>query len=1362
MKITRTKILSSESNSKYQMTIHVSSGINSDGFSIDVTDSEGKPVFSQKYSYGYDASYDKSFADKNKPFVADIIDEVCKKYNIDKNTVKVTTGKNVFKNGDIDTSRVDNFIKKYVESSKKIMSAEEDNDPGFNEWLYQKYGIYSDDLTDDDYDMYEDMYLVAMGRSPIHGAEEDASEDDLEQVDQPFTSKDTSINSSKLPVIYKLVNFPKGSVVLDYGGGKFDNGIEYLESIGCKGYVYDPYNRDTAYNRSTVRAIRENGGADIVLNSNVLNVIQEEEARINVLKNIRKMCKPSGKVYITVYEGKGTGEGKQSKEDSYQLNRKTADYLEEIQRVFPDAVRKGKLIIATPTGDVTASENIVCTAEGLEDVKDMFEDGYQGDGWFADEIKLDAGDGNRLKKYLEDLGYKVKQNLREKLWVLPGECFWSDTIFYPYRPDPRMSSVASSQKITAARAPYKIQEGLKTLQDKLYNAASKLMQSPEYGFPLEDIAEYLVIEVETLQDGNDIVGYKAEVRAELSFDGMLGLAEALNPIVEKIDPDAYFDQVTGGIMDAYMYFPEYKKRIGIYESEDVDSCYNDVESCDSSDIQESDSSRDTHDHVVFGSQDFISWYDSLSEKEQAYVDDIADEEDIPFYEEATDEQLSFLQDLYESRKNQRRMRRPIQSSSISDFDIQKTMLRAADIQDHESLIRLLGDLLSIDKKMYQHYCDLDQSGEYSPAAIGKMISDDLYWKLEDDEDIVESATEVSSELEKDVYIFLDEQGEYSDYDQKVLDVIETFEVDQETAEDLVRTWSSGKISSASDIAPGKYTKYAPGQVIKDYYEDKINLPGYAVEWVGGYNGWGVNRVESQYFRTPEERDAFADELKAKGAYSLKKYEIPNFYHTLPEVESATDVNSDGWKRYYSSELEREEYTIYTEEGKGFIYSFDGSDDRWGYHAVVTPKKGRKYSKSFYLQDSLEKAKKYVEDHLKSSSNDVEGSCDSKDKDKVESASYGGAYDIEDDMYFTKEEIVEFAEEVAEKFSEWSGSTFDVESVYINDPNHLEVTLTDGDYSLEASSFIDMRRIKKPSDINKYQGLIMDQLKHAYKEYYDSDAEFDVHASSDILAVTDADYEEFLDLEDPIYQALQAAGGDLDDFQGDIRHSSYLSDHLVLSFETMSDEKIKAAKFKKDVEKNIIETLKKTRFNDNIDVDVYPKFNSRDNVDFPQEMRSHWFVVSVSAWAGSDVESSQEITAAEEYIDWDNPIDAQKVYEVEFDCQVVVEPDGTYYIPEEYNFEEIYDDEYEFTVEDDSDFIAEHLQDMIEYQIPEEPGTYRISGVANMAFDIQNIYGVSTPPEPDEAMPGYYYNTDEVDVTFDLKSSTLEDFQCEKV
>lgn len=113
---------------------------------------------------------------------------------------------------------------------------------------------------------------------------------------------------------------------------------------------------------------------------------------------------------------------------------------------------------------------------------------------------------------------------------------------------------------------------------------------------------------------------------------------------------------------------------------------------------------------------------------------------------------------------------------------------------------------------------------------------------------------------------------------------------------------------------------------------------------------------------------------------------------------------------------------------------------------------------------------------------------------------------------------------------------------------------------------------------------------------------------------DKDYEEFFSLEEIIFQALQKSGGDLDDFQGDIRHSSYLCDQLILSFDTMSDDFIPQEKFKKSVRKNIEEALERTRFSDNID--VYIDLHSRDFVpaDMPEEMKSHWFHVYVEAWA----------------------------------------------------------------------------------------------------------------------------------------------------
>lgn len=202
---------------------------------------------------------------------------------------------------------------------------------------------------------YAKLILNHMDDSSVLGAEED--EEDLPMVDQEYDSAATSINSNKLPAIYRMVSFNEGDVVVDFGGGKFDNAVEYIRDKGATLCVYDPYNRSAEHNKEVLRILRENGGADAAVNSNVLNVIKEPEARKNVLENIARITKPGAPIYITVYEGKGNGQEGPTK-SGYQLNRKTADYLEEIQEVFPDATRRGKLITAHNTGSVTSSTDV--------------------------------------------------------------------------------------------------------------------------------------------------------------------------------------------------------------------------------------------------------------------------------------------------------------------------------------------------------------------------------------------------------------------------------------------------------------------------------------------------------------------------------------------------------------------------------------------------------------------------------------------------------------------------------------------------------------------------------------------------------------------------------------------------------------------------------------------------------------------------------------------------------------------------------------------------------------------------------------------------------------------------------------------
>lgn len=200
------------------------------------------------------------------------------------------------------------------------------------EW-FDSYEGFEDEEDDD---IYDDIYDICSSEEV---------DDELEHPDQKYDSAATSINSNKLPAIYKMVNFEPGKVYLDFGGGKFDNGVYFIKDKGATLLVYDPYNRSDEHNKQVLAELKENGGADAGLNSNVLNVIKEPEARLAVLRNLKRMVKPGGDIYITVYEGSGKGNEGPTKA-GYQLNRKTEGYMDEVRQIFPDAQRKGKLIHA--------------------------------------------------------------------------------------------------------------------------------------------------------------------------------------------------------------------------------------------------------------------------------------------------------------------------------------------------------------------------------------------------------------------------------------------------------------------------------------------------------------------------------------------------------------------------------------------------------------------------------------------------------------------------------------------------------------------------------------------------------------------------------------------------------------------------------------------------------------------------------------------------------------------------------------------------------------------------------------------------------------------------------------------------------
>ena len=164
-----------------------------------------------------------------------------------------------------------------------------------------------------------------------------------DSVKQKFGSGKTSLR--QVAAGFKKIDFQPGTVNLDLGGGRFDEGTMYLAEQGVTNLVFDPVNRSSEHNRAIFEAVKS-GGVDTVTCNNVLNVIQEPEARDNVILQAAKALKPGGTAYFTVYEGDGSGNGRQSQADAWQENRKTADYLGEVKKHFAEVTIKNKVIIA--------------------------------------------------------------------------------------------------------------------------------------------------------------------------------------------------------------------------------------------------------------------------------------------------------------------------------------------------------------------------------------------------------------------------------------------------------------------------------------------------------------------------------------------------------------------------------------------------------------------------------------------------------------------------------------------------------------------------------------------------------------------------------------------------------------------------------------------------------------------------------------------------------------------------------------------------------------------------------------------------------------------------------------------------------
>lgn len=170
---------------------------------------------------------------------------------------------------------------------------------------------------------------------------------------QTISSKETALH--QLPALHKskpVLNHVKSLTesgefpfILDYGAGKSaDLAAPYFTSLNAVYLPYDPFNLSGSEKNLKFHRY------DIVLCSNVLNVINCDKAMKYVITNVYGHLAKGGKAFFKVYEGNGSGKGGVTTK-GYQRNAPTDFYYwtirRELQFLARSIEKKGKIIIVT-------------------------------------------------------------------------------------------------------------------------------------------------------------------------------------------------------------------------------------------------------------------------------------------------------------------------------------------------------------------------------------------------------------------------------------------------------------------------------------------------------------------------------------------------------------------------------------------------------------------------------------------------------------------------------------------------------------------------------------------------------------------------------------------------------------------------------------------------------------------------------------------------------------------------------------------------------------------------------------------------------------------------------------------------------
>lgn len=146
---------------------------------------------------------------------------------------------------------------------------------------------------------------------------------------QEYTSKNTSVNTHKLPRVFRDIDLKKlkGKTIFDYGAGKYETVRLVTDFLALYDIDYIPFDLYNLSDGDNFYAWEKRHDADLYICSNVLNVIKENDIVQDIITEINKLCNNSPlKGYIfKIYEGDKSHIGKNTKKDCWQKNE-TKDY----------------------------------------------------------------------------------------------------------------------------------------------------------------------------------------------------------------------------------------------------------------------------------------------------------------------------------------------------------------------------------------------------------------------------------------------------------------------------------------------------------------------------------------------------------------------------------------------------------------------------------------------------------------------------------------------------------------------------------------------------------------------------------------------------------------------------------------------------------------------------------------------------------------------------------------------------------------------------------------------------------------------------------------------------------------------------